>query len=85
MTPSEEHFNRDGGLEVPGCWTAVMKRQGGRRVPHRSLTSSDTLPSVVHGYNSSVCFILLHFCLDDNWSIQLKRPQVIFRAQVGNR
>ena len=28
MTPSEEHFNRDGGLEVPGCWTAVMRRQG---------------------------------------------------------
>ena len=30
MTPVEEHFNRDGGLEVPGCWTAVMRRQGGR-------------------------------------------------------
>ena len=25
MTPSEECFNRDGGLEVPGCWTAMMK------------------------------------------------------------
>ena len=22
MTPSEECFNRDGGLEVPGCWTS---------------------------------------------------------------
>ena len=21
MTPVEEHFNQDGGLEVPGCWT----------------------------------------------------------------
>ena len=30
MTPVEERFNRDGGLEVPGCWTAVMRRQGGR-------------------------------------------------------
>ena len=29
MTPSEEHFNRDGGLEVSGCWIAVMTRQGG--------------------------------------------------------
>ena len=28
MTTSDEHFNEDGGLEVPGCWTAVMKRQG---------------------------------------------------------
>ena len=26
MTPSEERFNRDGGLEVPGCWIAVMRR-----------------------------------------------------------
>ena len=23
MTPAEERFNWDGGLEVPGCWTAV--------------------------------------------------------------
>ena len=34
MTPSEERFNRDGGLEVPGCRTAVMRRQGGRSNPH---------------------------------------------------
>ena len=26
MTPSEEHFNQHGGLEVPGCWTTVMKK-----------------------------------------------------------
>ena len=41
MTPVEEHFNRDGGLEFPGCWTAVMRRQGGRSNPHRPLTSND--------------------------------------------
>ena len=23
MTPSEERFNRDGGLEVPGCWISL--------------------------------------------------------------
>ena len=34
MTPVEEIFNRDGGLEVPGCWTTVMRRQGERRNPH---------------------------------------------------
>ena len=28
MTPSEDHFNQEGGLKVPGCWTAVMRRQG---------------------------------------------------------
>ena len=41
MTPSEEGFNRDGGLEVPGYWTTVMRRQGGRNNPHRPLTSND--------------------------------------------
>ena len=29
MTPSAERFNGDEGLEVPGCWIAVMRRQGG--------------------------------------------------------
>ena len=24
MTPSEEHFNRDRGLKVPGCWTMLV-------------------------------------------------------------
>ena len=41
MTPVEERFNRDGGLEAPGCWTAVIRRQGGRSNPHRPLTSND--------------------------------------------
>ena len=44
MTPVEERFNRDGGLEVPGYWTAEMRRQGGRSNPHRPLTSSDVYP-----------------------------------------
>ena len=44
MTPSEERFNRDGGLEVPGCWIAVMRRQGGRSNRHRPLTSDNVYP-----------------------------------------
>ena len=44
MTPSEKRFNRDGGLEVPGCWTAVMKRQGGRSNPYLPLTCNDAYP-----------------------------------------
>ena len=44
MTPSEERFNRDGGIEVPGCWTAVMRMQGGRSNLHQSLTSNDVYP-----------------------------------------
>ena len=43
MTPVEERFNRDGGLEG-GCWTAVMRRQRGRSNPHRPLTSNDMYP-----------------------------------------
>ena len=39
-----ERFNRDGGLELPGCWTAVMRKQGGWSNPHRPLTSSDVYP-----------------------------------------
>jgi len=41
MIPAEECFKRDGGLEVTGCWTTVMKKQGGRSNPHRPLTSND--------------------------------------------
>ena len=44
MTPVEGRFNRDGGLEVPGCWTAVIRRQGGRSNPHQPLTSNDVYP-----------------------------------------
>ena len=41
---AEGGINRDGGLEVPGCWIAVMRRQGGRSNPHRPLTSDDVYP-----------------------------------------
>ena len=44
MTRSEERFNRDGGLEVPGCWIAVMRGQGGKSNPHQPLTSDDVYP-----------------------------------------
>ena len=47
MILSEERFNRDGGLEVPGCWTTVMRRE-----EQSSLTFDFQLrvSSVVHGY-----------------------------------
>ena len=55
MTPSEERFNRNGGQEVPGCWTAVMERQGGRSIPRRPLTSNGMyVSSVVQGYKCNV-------------------------------
>ena len=44
MTSSEERFNRDGGQEVPGCWTAVMRRQEGLSNPHWPLISNDVSP-----------------------------------------
>ena len=44
ITPSGERFNRDGGMEVPGCWTAVMSKQRGRSTSHRPLTSNNVYP-----------------------------------------
>ena len=41
MTPADECFNLDRGLEVPGCWTALMSRQEGWSTRHRPLTSTD--------------------------------------------
>ena len=26
MTPLEEHFNWDGGLELPGCWISQLSK-----------------------------------------------------------
>ena len=54
MTPLEERFNQDGGLEVPGCWITVMRRQGGRSNPHRPLISNDVYPQWC--INSNVLF-----------------------------
>ena len=44
MIPAEERFNQDGVLEVPGCWTAVMRRREGRSNLHQPLTSNDMYP-----------------------------------------
>ena len=45
MTPLEERFNSDGWLEVPGCWSDVMRKQGGSRTnPRWLLTSIDMYP-----------------------------------------
>ena len=65
-------------------WIAVMRRQGGRSNPHRPLTSNDVILSGVRAINSNVLFAP-HFRPDDDWSIQSKRRQVIFRAIIGNR
>ena len=32
MTPLEEYFDQVEGMEVTGCWKAVMRRQGGRAI-----------------------------------------------------
>ena len=61
MAPSEECFNWDGGLEVPSCWTAVMRSQGGRSTPHRPLTSNDVYPQQCMAIN--VCSHFFTFAL----------------------
>ena len=49
MRPSEERFNQDGGLEVPGCWTGVMRRQGGAILTDLGPPVTCIL-SIVHDY-----------------------------------
>jgi len=53
MTLSEEYFNRDGGLEVPGCWTAVIRRGEGMSNPHLPLTSNDMYAQQYMAINSN--------------------------------
>ena len=47
--------------------------------------SSPTFDLQWHGHKQQCLFTLLHFCPDDNWSIQSKCRHVIYQAQVGNR
>ena len=77
MTPVEVRFNRDGELEVPSCWTAVM-RQGGRSNPHQHLTSNDVYPRYYMTINSNIVSHFFHFRPDDDLSIQSKRQQSYF-------
>ena len=82
MTPVEERFNRDGGLEVPGCWTAVMRRQGGRSNPHRPLTFNDvsSVVQIATLFRTSFTFALM-----TTGAFSRNVGKVIFRTQVGNR
>ena len=41
MMPAKERFNRDVGLELPGCWTATLRRLQGEAGSGRPLTSRD--------------------------------------------
>ena len=59
----QECFNRDRGLEVPGCWIAVMRRE------EQSSPTFDLqrcVSSVVHGYKQQCCSHFLHFRHDDD-------------------
>ena len=39
MTPAGDRFNRDGGVELPGCWIATLKTLGGGAGSRRPPTS----------------------------------------------
>jgi len=77
-------FNQDRGLEILGCWTALMWRQEGRSNHHWPLTSND-VSSVVYGYKCWSFCTILHFCLDKDWSIQSKCQQGFPILKVGMR
>ena len=44
MTPAEERFNRDGGLELPSCWMATLRRLEGGASSGQPLTSHNVHP-----------------------------------------
>ena len=92
MTSSEKHFNLDGGLEVPGCWTTEV-REGGATLtdlwPPKTILSSAWLIAVfIHflymyaGANLEptqshlMLLITLHRC----WNLSL-RLRVIYACR----
>ena len=44
MTPADQRINRDEGLELPGCWTATLKRLGGGTGNSRLAPSGHVYP-----------------------------------------
>ena len=83
MTPSEEHFNWDGELDVPGCWIAVMRRQEGETNPHQPVTSNVMYPQQCMATNSSVCLHLFTFTLMTTGTFS-RNISKLFSAIVGN-
>ena len=68
-------------MEVPGCWTAVMRRQRRRSNPHWPLTSNDAFCRNVGSQNVSKLFsklkLLLLFTLLDRWTMRVFMFQCI--------
>jgi len=62
-----------------------------KRLSVTNLSPENNLPTfrlnapVIIGTKVMPWVHFFHFCSDDHWSIQSKRRQVIFRAQVCNR
>ena len=51
MTPSKESFNKDGGVEVPGCWITVLWRLRARMIVsklHGDMDDSPRVPKISH-------------------------------------
>ena len=47
MTPADQRLNREGGLELPGCWLVTLKRLRGGAGSSRLAPSSHVFPRVV--------------------------------------
>ena len=46
MTHSDQHLDREGGLELPGCWSAMLKRRWGGIGYSRLAPSDHVFPRV---------------------------------------
>ena len=69
----DDTCNRGSGLEIPGCWSALMRRKGGMVLTNLwpPLTYNDA-SSAVHDYKMLMFSHYLYSCPNDDWSIQLK-------------
>ena len=75
MTPAEERFNRDTGLELPGCWMATLRNQEFRTKQGQHATSGGTrwwtvqisndTEWHVHGYKNSSLALTSIFVPED--------------------
>ena len=72
-------------MEVPGCWTMMMRRQGGRSNPHPIFDHQWHASQLCMAINSSICSYFFTFALKTNgafsWNVsKLFTEQITFSS-----
>ena len=85
MTSSEKHFNLDGGLEVPGCWTTEVGREE-QPLPTYILSSARLIAVFIHfiyagaNWEATESHLMLLITLHRCWNLSL-RLHVIYACK----